>query len=121
MSNFKESLYEKQGFIYQAGEHYYAIGANIFAQVNDMAEIDNVELLNNAIKKDNERQIAKYLDKIIRIAQTYRVDAKEHYRQRDKLFAFIDELEQNDEDEYLKLQVQAQKFDELFDKFSRYR
>lgn len=121
MSNFKESLYEKQAFIYQAGEYYYAIGANVFAQINDMAEIDNVELLNNAIKKNNERQIAKYLDKIIRIAQTYRVDAKEHYRQRDKLFAFIDELEQNNEDEYLKLQAQSQQFDELFDKFSKYR
>ena len=25
MSNFKESLYEKKSFIYQIGEHYYAI------------------------------------------------------------------------------------------------
>lgn len=120
MSNFKESLYQKHGFLYQIGDHYYAIGANIFAEIKDTAEIDNVELLQNAVKKNNERQIAKYLDKLIRIAETYRVDAKEHYRQRDKLFAFIDTMEKENEDDYLNLQEQVCKFDELFEKYSKH-
>ena len=50
MSNFKESLYEKKSFIYQIGEHYYAIGANTFAAVTDTQELDNMELFQNALK-----------------------------------------------------------------------
>ena len=48
MGSLKESIYQKHGFIYQIGEAYYAIGANIFAQITDSAEIDNMELLSNA-------------------------------------------------------------------------
>ncbi|MBQ5850085.1 MAG: hypothetical protein IIW54_04605, partial [Lachnospiraceae bacterium] len=84
MSSFKESLYQKKGYIYQIGNDFYAIGANIFTKVTDSPEVDNVELLNNAIKKNNERQISKYFDKIIRLANAYRVDAKEHYRLQEK-------------------------------------
>ena len=104
MSSFKENIYQKHGFIYQIGEKYYALGANIFAQITDKAEIDNMELLNNALNKNNERQISKYLDKVIRIANTYRVDAREHYKQQEKLYAFVDELERDHQEEYLKLQ-----------------
>lgn len=119
MSDFKESLYQKKGFIYQVGEKYYAIGANIFADITDSPEVDNVELLNNAIKKNNERQIAKYLDKIIRLANSYRVDAKEHYKLQETLFSFIEELEKNDNQSYLELQKQVCAFDDLLEKYNR--
>ena len=120
MSSLKESIYQKHGFIYQIGEAYYAIGANIFAQITDSAEIDNMELLSNALNKNNERQISKYLDKVIRIANTYRVDAREHYKQQEKLYAFVDELERDHQEEYLKLQKQFSQFEELFDRYSKY-
>ena len=120
MSSLKESIYRKQGFIYQIGEAYYAIGANIFAQLTDSAEIDNMELLGNALNKNNERQISKYLDKVIRIADTHRVDAREHLKQQEILYAFIDELEKNQPEEYRKLQEQFTQFEELFDRYSRY-
>ena len=70
MSAFGESLYEKKSFIYQIGEAYYAIGANTFTEITGSPEIDNIELLQNALKKENERQIAKYYEKITRIANT---------------------------------------------------
>ena len=120
MSSFKENIYQKHGFIYQIGENYYALGANIFAQITDKAEIDNMELLNNALNKNNERQISKYLDKVIRIANTYRVDAREYYKQQEKLYAFVDELERDHQEEYLKLQKQFLQFEELFDRYSKY-
>lgn len=120
MSSFKENIYQKHGFIYQIGEKYYALGANIFAQITDKAEIDIMELLNNALNKNNERQISKYLDKVIRIANTYRVDAREHYKQQEKLYAFVDELERDHQEEYLKLQKQFSQFEELFDRYSKY-
>ena len=52
MSAFKESLYEKKCFIYQVGEDYYAIGANTFAKITDSPETDNIELFQNALKKE---------------------------------------------------------------------
>lgn len=119
MSNFKESMYQKKSFIYQIGDAYYAIGADTFVKLSDSAETDSVELLQNALKKNNERQIAKYLDKIIRIANAYRVSAREHYQVQEKLFAFIDELETKDETAFLELQRQAVQFDELFVKYSK--
>lgn len=120
MSNFKESLYHKKSFIYQIGDTYYAIGADTFSAVTDTEETDNLELLQNALKKKNERQISKYLDKVIRIATMYRVDAKEHYRVQDKLFAFIDQLAKEDEKAYLKLQRQVDAYDTLFAEYSKY-
>ena len=119
MSNFKESMYQKKSFIYQIGDAYYAIGADTFVKLSDSAETDSIELLQNALKKNNERQIAKYLDKIIRIASAYRVSAREHYQMQEKLFAFIDELETQDETSFLELQKQAVQFDELFAKYSK--
>lgn len=119
MSNFKESLYKTKSFFYQVGEDYYAIGANTFAKITNSPEVDNMELLQNALKKDNERQIMKYLDKIIRIANTYRVDAREHYKLQDKLFHFIDDLEHNDRQAYEDLQRQLLLFDELVEKYNR--
>lgn len=119
MSSFKESIYEKKGFFYEIGGEYYVLGANIFSKVMDEAEIDNLELLQNALKKNNERQISKYLDKLIRIANNYRVDAREHYRLQDKLFDFIDDLEKNHEEDYNKLQMQVFKFDELCEKYGK--
>ena len=116
MSRFKEILYQRKGFIYQVGEDYYAIGANTFAKITDSPEVDNIELLRNALNKNNERQIAKYLEKIIRIANTYRVDAREHYKLQDKLFHFIDDLEQNHIQTYNALQCQLALFDELVEK-----
>ena len=116
MSNFKESLYEKKSFIYKIGDQFYAIGANTFTKVTDSPELDNIELLQNALKKENDRQITKYLDKIIRIANTYRADAKEHYRVQDKLFKFVDELQKHDEAAFRALQNQVFQFDELCEK-----
>ena len=78
-----------------------------------------MELLQNALKKNNERQIMKYLDKIIRIANTYRVDAREHYKLQDKLFHFIDDLEHNNRQAYEDLQRQLLLFDELVEKYNR--
>lgn len=120
MSGFKEDIYQKRGFIYQIGENYYAIGADIIAQVTDSAEIDNLELFQNALRKNNERQISKYLDKIIRIANNYRVDAKEHLKLQDKLSEFLDELEEHDIEGYQKLQKQVFEFEELFTRYSKY-
>lgn len=119
MSTFKESLYEKKSFIYQVGEDYYAIGANTFAKITDSPEVDNIELLQNAIKKDNERQIAKYYEKILRIANSYRVDAREHFKLRDKLFAFLDELEKNDKTSFDALQTQVSLVDALAEKYQK--
>lgn len=112
-------MYQKKSFIYQIGDEYYAIGADTFAKLSDSAETDSVELLQNALKKNNERQIAKYLDKNIRIANTYRVSAREHYQMQEKLFAFIDDLEKNNEAAFMELQRQAVQFDELFVKYSK--
>ena len=120
MNGFIEDIYQKHGFIYQIGESYYALGANIFAQVTDSAEIDNIELFQNAVKKNNERQISKYLDKIIRIANNYRVDAKEHLKLQAKLADFIEELEQQDVEAYQNLQKQVIEFDELFTRYSKH-
>lgn len=120
MNGFIEDIYQKQGFIYQVGEEYYALGADIFAKVTDMAEIDNLELLQNAVKKNNERQIGKYLDKLIRIASGYRVDAREHLKLQAKLAEFMEELERQDTDAYQKLQKQVFEFDELFTRYSKH-
>lgn len=117
MGNFKESLYEKKSFIYQIGEEYYAIGANTFAKVTDSPEVDNMELLQSALKKRNDRQIAKYLEKIMRSANFYRVDAREHYRLQDKLFKFLDGLEASDEAAFRSLQEQVFQFDGLCEKY----
>ncbi len=117
MSNFKESLYEKKSFIYQIGEHYYAIGANTFAAVTDTQELDNMELFQNALKKQNDRQIAKYLDKLMRIANSYRVDAREHYKVQEKLFQFIDGLASKDAAAFQALQRQVFAFDEFCEKY----
>lgn len=114
MSTFKESLYEKKSFIYQIGADYYAIGANTFAKVTASQELDNLELFQNALKKQNDRQIAKYLEKLMRIANSYRVDAREHYRLQEKLFQFIDHLQAEEE---AALQKQVFAFDELCAKY----
>lgn len=119
MSNFKESLYEKKSFIYKIGEDYYAIGANTFTKVTASPELDNIELLQNALEKGNDRQITKYLDKIIRIANSYRTDAREHYKVQDKLFRFVDELQKNDEAAFDALQAQVFQFDELCEKYQQ--
>lgn len=120
MSNFKESLYEKKSFIYQIGEEYYAVGANTFAKITDSPEVDNVELLRSALKKGNDRQIAKYLEKIMRSANFYRVDAREHYRLQDKLFKFLDKLETSDEGAFKSLQAQVFQFDQLCEKYQQH-
>ncbi|MEZ3460798.1 MAG: hypothetical protein K1W23_01250 [Lachnospiraceae bacterium] len=119
MSDFKQILYEKKSFIYQIGEEYYAIGANTFMKVTDSPEVDNMELLQNAVKKGNDRQIVKYLDKIMRIANSYRVDAREHYKLQDRLFQFLDQLETGDEAAFKALQHQVFCFDELCGKYQR--
>lgn len=120
MNGFVEDIYQKHGFIYQIGERFYALGADIFAEVTDTAEIDNIELLQNAVKKNNERQIGKYLDKIIRIANGYRVDAKEHLKLHAKLAGFLEELEQQNVEAYQALQKQVFEFDELFTRYSKH-
>lgn len=120
MNGFVEDVYQKHGFIYQIGEKYYALGTAIFAEVTDIAEIDNIELLRNAVKKNNERQIGKYLDKIIRISNGYRVDAKEHLKLQATLAEFLMELEQQDVEAYQALQKQVFEFDELFARYSKH-
>lgn len=119
MSDFKESLYEKKSFIYQIGEEYYAIGANTFARVTDSPEVDNIELLQNALKKGNDRQIVKYLEKIMRNANFYRVDAREHYKLQDKLFKFLDQLKASDDAAFRSLQDQVFRFDALCEKYQQ--
>ena len=118
MGNFKENLYRRKSFIYQVGEDYYAIGANTFARITDSPEVDTLELLHNALKKGNDRQIAKYLDKLVRTANAYRVDAREHFRLRERLFHFVDTLEQNDKEAYQRLQEQLFQFDALMEKYN---
>lgn len=119
MSGFKESLYKKKSFIYQINGEYYAIGANTFANVTASPEVDNIELLQNALKKGNDRQIAKYLEKIMRSANFYRVDAREHYKRRDRLFKFLDQLEASDKAAFLSLQEQVSRFDGLCEKYQQ--
>ena len=119
MSDFKENLYEKKSFIYQIGEEYYAIGANTFAKVTDSPEVDNIELLQIALKKGNDRQIAKYLEKIMRSANFYRVDAREHFKLQDKLFKFIYRLKASYETAFRSLQAQVFQFDELCEKYQQ--
>ncbi len=119
MSDFKESLFERKSFIYQVGNSYYAIGGNTFAGITDSPELDNIELFRNALKKENDRQIAKYLDKILRIANTYRADAREYYKVKDRLFRFLDELEQRDLKEYQALQAQVFEVDALIEKYQQ--
>ena len=58
MSDFKESLYKKISFIYQIGEEYYAIGANTFAKGTDSPEDEDIELLQNALQKGNDRPVS---------------------------------------------------------------
>ncbi|MBQ7943678.1 MAG: hypothetical protein IJ326_06440 [Lachnospiraceae bacterium] len=120
MSNFAETMYKKYGFIYQIEDEYYAMGANILTKVTDMDAIDNLELLQNAVKKNNERQIAKYLDKVIRIANMYRVDATEHLKLQEKMFQFLETLESEKPQVYSDLQAQVFQFDELFAKYSKH-
>ncbi|MCD8039382.1 MAG: hypothetical protein LUE96_09920 [Lachnospiraceae bacterium] len=117
MSTLKEELFEKKSFIYQIGGDYYAIGSNTFAKLTGSPELDNLELFRNALKKNNERQIVKYYEKILRIANTYRADAREHYKLRDRLYAFLDELEKNDEAAFRELQSQIALADELTKKY----
>ncbi len=120
MNGFIEDIYQKHGFIYQIKEKYYALGADIFAEVTDTAEIDNIELFQNALKKNNERQISKYLDKIIRIANNYRVDAREHLKQQAKMAEFLHTLEEQDIEAYRALQKQVLEFEELFTRYSKH-
>jgi len=120
MNELGEKIYEKQGFIYRIGTKYYALGANIFAEVTNQAQIDNLELLQNAMRKNNERQISKYLDKIVRIAATYRVAAREHMKQRDRLYAFLEELERDEPQQYRRLEQDFADFGEYFERYSRF-
>lgn len=116
MSNFRDSIYSGNSFIYQIAEKWYCIGANTFTELENSDETDLYELLQNAIEKNNERQIQKYLEKMVRITATFRVDAKEHIRTKEKLTVFLDELEKNDIKEYEKLQKQYLLYTELFKK-----
>lgn len=70
-------------------------------------------------EEDIDRQIAKYLEKIMRSANFYRVDAREHYKLQDKLFKFIGRLEVEDEAAYRSFQAQVFQFDELCAKYQR--
>lgn len=88
-------------------------------RVTDSPEVDNIELLHNALKKGNDRQIAKYFEKIMRNANFYRVDAREHYKLQDKLFKFLDRLEANDGAAFRSLQDQVFQFDELCEKYQQ--
>lgn len=117
MSTFKENIYGDKRFIYQIGEKYYVIGTNTFTELTDSAETDIFELLHNAIKKQNERQMEKYLEKMIRITSNYRTDSKEHIRTKEKLYAFLEELENTDEMAYEKLQNQYVEYVELYQRY----
>lgn len=85
--------------------------------MTDAQELDNMELFQNALKKNNDRQIAKYMDKLMRIANSYRVDAREHYKLQEKLFQFIDGIEAKDKTAYHNLQQQVFQFDKLIQKY----
>ena len=60
------------------------------------------------------------MDKIIRISNGYRVDAKEHLKLQAKLAEFLMELEQQDVEAYQALQKQVFEFDELFARYSKH-
>lgn len=106
MKQLTEELFRKTPFMYEIQGSFYAIGANVFCPVTDQAAIDYLELLSNAREKHNERQITKYTEKISRIANGYRVDAKEYLKTKDKLFAFLTEIEKTDSSQILKLKNQ---------------
>ena len=106
MKQLTEELFQKTPFLYEIQGSFYAIGANVFCTVTDQAEIDYLVLLSNAREKHNERQITKYTEKISRIANGYRVDAKEYLKTRDKLCAFLTEVEKDDPAQILKLKNQ---------------
>lgn len=117
MSNFRDSIFSGNSFIYEINHKWYCIGGNTFAELVNSDETDLYELLENAMKKNNERQIQKYLDKMVRITASYRVDAKEYLRTKDKLTVFLNELEKNHVNEYEKLQKQFLSYTELFQKY----
>lgn len=119
MSDFKQILYEKEkfhipdrrGVLCDRGKHVYeSDGLTRGGQHGTPAECR---------QKGNDRQIVKYLDKIIRIANSYRVDAREHYKLQDRLFQFLDQLETGDEAAFKALQHQVFCFDELCGKYQR--
>lgn len=117
MSNFKDSIYSGNSFIYQIEDKWYCIGTNTFTELTNSDETDLYELLQNAIKKNNERQIRKYLEKMARITVSYRVDSKEHLRTKERLIAFLDNLEKNNIKEYENLQKQYLVYTEMFEKY----
>lgn len=117
MSSFKENIYQGKRFIYEIDNRYYVIGENTFTELTDSAETDILDLLQNAVKKNKEKQIEKYLEKMLRITANYRADSKEHLRTQDKLFAFLDELEENNEEAYEALQNQYMKYVELYQRY----
>lgn len=117
MSTFNENIYSDKRFIYQIGEKYYVIGENTFAELSDPVKTDIFELLQNSMKKNNDRQMEKYLEKMIRVTNQYRTDSKEYMRTREKLFSFLDELSQKDETAYLNLQNQYMKYVELYQRY----
>ena len=63
-------------FIYEIDHRFYVIGENTFVELTNPAETDILELLQNAIKKNKDKQIEKYLEKMIRITANYRADSK---------------------------------------------
>ena len=117
MSNFKENIYQGMRFIYEIDHRFYVIGENTFVELTNPAETDILELLQNAIKKNKDKQIEKYLEKMIRITANYRADSKEHLRTQDKLFQFLDELAENNEEAYEALQNQYMKYVELYQRY----
>lgn len=121
MKELTEELYQKTPFMYEIQGSFYAIGANVFCPITDQAEIDYLVLLSNAREKHNERQISKYTDKISRIANGYRVDAKEYLKTRDKLLQFLTELEKTEPSEIKRLQEQMaliEQQDSFLDKYT---
>lgn len=117
MSSFKENIYQGKRFIYEVEDKYYVIGENAFAELTNEAETDILELLQNAIRKNKENQIEKYLEKMLRITANYRTDSREHLRTREKLFQFLDELAADKEEAYESLQEQYMKYVELYQKY----
>lgn len=117
MSTFKENIYQGMRFIYEIENKFYVIGENTFVELTNPAETDIFELLQNAMKKNKDKQIEKYLEKMVRITANYRADSKEHLRTQEKLFQFLDELAENKEEAYEALQNQYMKYVELYQRY----
>lgn len=123
LKELKEEMRKKWGFLYKIGtdddELFYVIGCGIF---NQCSYSDGICLyrrkLDQAIIDKEKELVDKYFDKLIRIAQQYKVEGTAYIDQCNKYNEFIDNLNQNqikDLSEQLQLYIDLYRgFDEPY-------